>query len=176
MTPQKILSQNLFFREIPLTQGQVALVDVEDYEYLSQWKWNAWRSPHTEGWYAVRTEPNPGPGSRRRNIWMHREILGLSPGDPLTGDHIETSRTLDNRRFNLRVATTHQQNTNQRLRKDNTSGYKGVYQNKRTGNYGAYTARDGYIVWHGTFATAEEAAAKRATEAARFYGEFARLR
>ena len=30
---------NLIEREIPLTQGKVAIVDVDDYEYLMQWSW-----------------------------------------------------------------------------------------------------------------------------------------
>lgn len=171
---QVTCTRPLFYREIQLTQGQVTLVDVEDYDWLSQWKWNAWHSPKNDSWYAVRTEPNPGPGSRRRNIWMHREILGLKPGDSRTGDHIETVLTLDNRRHNLRVATPQQQCCNQRLRKDNTSGFKGVSLNKRSGRYAAYTAKNGSLVWHGSFATPEEAAAKRAQEAARAYGEFYR--
>ena len=28
------------YREIPLTQGQVALVDAADYEWLMQWEWH----------------------------------------------------------------------------------------------------------------------------------------
>lgn len=39
---------------------------------------------------------------------MHREILGLQKGNKLEGDHINY-RTLNNRRYNLRIVT-HQQN------------------------------------------------------------------
>ena len=41
------------YKEIPLTQGKVALVDVEDYDYLMQWKWQA--DKHKNGrFYAKR--------------------------------------------------------------------------------------------------------------------------
>jgi hypothetical protein len=163
------------YRLIPLTQGQWTLVSLEDYEYLSRWKWNAWQCPRTKKWYAVRTERNPGPGSRRRNIWMHREVLGLKPGNPLTGDHIETRETLDNRRSNLRIATPQQQCCNQVIRKDNRSGFKGVFQ-VPNGKFVAYTAKNGKLIHHGTFDTITEAAAKRAAEAVKLYGDFARER
>ena len=34
-------------KEIPLTQGQVALIDDDDYEWASQYKWHAQKKNHT---------------------------------------------------------------------------------------------------------------------------------
>ena len=39
-------------KRVPLTQGQFALVDDEDYDYLMQWKWHVQKRPHT--YYACR--------------------------------------------------------------------------------------------------------------------------
>lgn len=52
---------------IPLTQGKFAIVDDEDYEYLSQFKWYA--EKHRKTFYAARTIFNP-----KRTIRMHQEI------------------------------------------------------------------------------------------------------
>ena len=37
--------------EIVLTQGKVAIVDDDDYEFLSQWKWRATKSGKV--WYVL---------------------------------------------------------------------------------------------------------------------------
>jgi len=41
-------------KTIELTQGQVAIVDDEDYEYLSQWNWQAAWQKNIKSFYAVR--------------------------------------------------------------------------------------------------------------------------
>ncbi len=40
-------------KTISLTRGLVAIVDDEDFEFLSQWKWHAAKQPNT--FYACRT-------------------------------------------------------------------------------------------------------------------------
>lgn len=105
-------------KKIPLTQGKFALVDDEDFEWLSQWKWKL----HKDG-YAVRTGYK---NSRFIQIYMHREV-NKTPLGILT-DHINRNR-LDNRRINLRNVNYSQNAFNTGLWKHNTSGIKGVFWN-----------------------------------------------
>ena len=65
---------NKLYRFIPLTQGQIAIVDLEDFERLSQWVWFAMWNPHTRGFRAARTE-------ERRHVYMHQEIMGFKGVD-----------------------------------------------------------------------------------------------
>ncbi len=61
----------LSMREISLTQGQVALVDDEDYEMLSVYSWFAFMTK--SGFYAA-----TGRGTEQR--LMHRMIMGDPEG------------------------------------------------------------------------------------------------
>ena len=106
---------------IQLSQGRFALVDDEDYEWLSQWKWYANYDPDTKGYYAVRNSPR---GSGKRTIIrMHRAIMNAKKGEQV--DH-ENHHTLDNQRDNLRLTTNQGNSQNQRLPRNNTSGVCGV--------------------------------------------------
>jgi len=107
-------------KTIQLTQNKVALVDDEDYEQLSKYKWCAHRIDNN--WYAVRCTWN---GGKRIFIQMHRDVLGLKKNDGKQTDHKDFSG-LNNQKSNLRVCTYHENNQNRRQHKRNTSGYKGV--------------------------------------------------
>jgi hypothetical protein len=119
-------SINLFYAEMPLTQGQVAIVDAADYEWLRQWKWHAHWNTYAKKFYVDRTVRTE---NRNRTVLIHREILGLGAGDKRDVDHIN-GNPLDNRRINLRVATTSQNIMNSKRRSDNKSGYKCVSLHK----------------------------------------------
>ncbi len=100
------------YRLIPLTKGQFAKVDTADYDWLMQWKWCATWVQSTNSYYAMRSvRIGPRCENKKRPVLMHRQILGLEPGNPLTGDHIWHD-TLDNRRSQLRVATQMENNKN----------------------------------------------------------------
>lgn len=96
-----------------------ALVDAEDYERLSEHRWNRDRKG-----YAKRNGKKVV-GEPRRTIMMHREIMGLSPGDGVETDHINRI-PLDNRKSNLRVVTHAENGQNQTPRKGGSSKYRGV--------------------------------------------------
>lgn len=160
------------YREIPLTRGQVALVDTADHEWLMQWKWHARWNRDTQSFYATRNS-RKADGKPRIPVWMHREILGLPRrSDGRIGDHIESGQTLDNRRSNLRIVTSSQNNINARVRRDNPVGIKGIYR-FRNGKWGAKIQANKSIKFLGYFFTQEEAAAAYRKAANELHGEFA---
>lgn len=99
-----------------------ARVDDQDYERLSCYRWsmtNKGRAARYE-WDAV--------AKKTHTILMHRQILGLLPGDPRQGDH-KNRNPLDNVRSNLRIATNAQneQNRSSKGNKGSSSQYRNVY-------------------------------------------------
>lgn len=91
-------------KEIPLTQGKVALVDDEDFELLNQLNWYAYKNK-TGNYYAVRNYS--AEKGKRKIILMHREIMDAPKG--IQVDH-RNGDGLYNQKENLRLAT-HQQNS-----------------------------------------------------------------
>ena len=107
-------------RRIMLTQGKYALVDQEDYDYLSHFNWCYNKGTKNKSGYALRATRTKG---KYKRIYMHRVIVQALPGEVV--DHINHD-TLDNRRENLRIGS---QKLNLLNRYPNTSGtspYKGV--------------------------------------------------
>jgi hypothetical protein len=90
-------------REIQLTKGKVAIVDDADFEWLSQWKWQARLNINI--WYAARDFRNNA--GRLYKQYMHRLILGLEPGIKIDSDHVDGDG-LHNWRGNLRIVTRQQ--------------------------------------------------------------------
>lgn len=80
---------------IPLGRERFAIVDPEDYEYLSAFRWTLRKSK--SGSYAVRKTTHCG---RRITIFMHREIMGADSAHQV--HHINHNR-LDNRKSNLQL-------------------------------------------------------------------------
>lgn len=150
-------------KEILLTQGKVAIVDSEDYEWLSQWKWQ-----YHEG-YATTAIYNPD-GQTQTRVWMHRLIMDCP--DDMVVDHRD-GNGLNNFRSNLRVCTPNQNKYNQRPQEGRLSIYKGV--TVRDGKYIARISKDETLYHIGVF-TDEIASANAYNHyALQYFGEFARL-
>jgi len=157
------------FRKIPLTHCKFALVDADDYEWLSYYKWIASKSVNGN-WYAVSSEARENPS--RAHIPMHRLIMN-APDDYLV-DHRDR-RTLDNRRVNLRLAspTQNQYNAMKPKRKDSTSNYRGVSKSKLSSRWTARISVGGRRIGLGTYSTEIEAAKAYDRAARIFHGQFA---
>ena len=158
------------YREISLTQGQIAIVSPEDYERLNQFTWFAQWADHTQSFYAVRNARGSDGG--RVFIRMHREILGLGRGDNRHGDHI-SGDTLDNRRENLRIATNAENCRNKKMHRNNAVGLKGV-NILPSGRFRAQIMVNGKKLRIGTFDSPEEAHAAYCQAAKVHHGDFAR--
>jgi len=160
-------------KTIPLTQGKVALVDDEDFEFLNQWKWcysGPRRNPNSTG-YAFRGLWKNGSMGR---IYMHRIVIKTRPGSIV--DHVNRDG-LDNRRRNLRIVTQSQNNLNSCKHLGSSSIYKGVHWSKRLGKWRVQISVEvsGPKVYIGAFENERHAAMAYDIWAHDIYGEFANL-
>jgi hypothetical protein len=154
-------------KTIELTQGYVALVDDEDYERLSRWRWHA-NVVRGGRVCALRKKRHRG---RMTTIYMHREIVGAKPGQQV--DHINGD-ALDNRRGNLRICTISQNNQNRYANTGASSQYKGVCWDKGADKWRATITAGGRRKYLGTFEDEREAALAYDAAARELFGEFAR--
>ncbi len=152
------------YRLIPLTQGQFAKVDPEDYDWLMQWKWCAAWDKDTQKFYAIRGQYRPGRGPKC--IRMAREIAKAPDG--VLVDHWNHD-TLDNRRLNLRKADESQNCMNRKV--CGSSGLKGVWP--IAGKWRAVIKCRGKRKHLGYFSTPELAYAAYCAAAKELHGEFA---
>ena len=151
------------YRLISLTQGQNAIVDTADFEWLNQWNWIAVWSEDSKTFYAARSTPS---------IKMHREILGCSSKEQ--GDH-KNGNGLDNRRENLRKCSRSQNAKNRKMNRNNAYGFKGISFYKKIGKWGAHIRTNTKFIHLGCFPSAKEAAYAYDVAAKIHHGEFARL-
>lgn len=136
-------------KELHLTQGYVALVDEADFEWLTQWNWSV-----TVNGYAQRSYKNPDTG-KKGIMYLHRQIM--QPPKGMDVDHINNIR-LDNRRVNLRVCSRAMNLLNKGPDPSNTSGYRGVYLDKRNGRWRVRMQYQGKYQCFGGYDTIQEAA------------------
>lgn len=145
-------------KHIPLTKGQFAIVDDDDYDYLSKRKWHV-NTGYAETWISK--------GVRRL---MQDMIATHATG--LCVDHINGNK-LDNRKSNLRVCTKRQNSYNRKLSKNNKTGLKGVSPDRN--KFRAVIYWNYKRIHLGMFDSPADAAAAYDRKALELYGEFAKL-
>jgi len=137
-------------------------IDIEDFEKVVEHKWYY---SHQHG-YICAKEPTPTPS--RKGIYLHRVIMGDTNG---MVDHVDQDKT-NNRKENLRLCTISQNAMNTKLYKSNTSGYKGVYYDKKSDAWRAKIEYKRKVYNLGLFSSAEKAAAARDKKAIELCSDF----
>lgn len=151
---------------IKLRNGMYAIVDKDDYEELSKYRWFV----NSSG-YPARVVRK---GSKKSAQTMHRFIMHEHKDAPVI-DHIN-GNVLDNRKSNLRPASIKENSRNKRKSVNKASEYKGVvYDGSLPRNWKARITVDGELIYLGSFETEEDAAYAYNIAATNHFGEFARL-
>ena len=156
------------FKRIPLTRGKFAIVDLDDFDNLNQYKWHL----HKDRWnqYAGRMGRK---GNKPCKYPMHRVITDAPDG--FFVDHINHNG-LDNRKANLRIATPQQNAWNKRRSKTRKSSkYKGVCWHKNRQIWEVCIRIDNKQKFLGSFDDEKEAAMAYDRAAKKHRGEYAFL-
>jgi HNH endonuclease/AP2 domain len=153
---------------VPLTKGYEAIIDAADVPLVEGVNWTLHTGGRGGKIYAYRKGPSP----ERRTLRLHRVLLDAAEGVEV--DHRDGDG-LNNRRSNLRLATSSQNKCNQKRRKDNTSGFRGVVWDKQAKRWYAYIKLHGKRKLLGRFHSPEEAHEAYKKASAEVHGEFGRV-
>lgn len=156
-------------KQIPVTfrleKKLFALVDDEDYEFLSKFNWCI-SDEHSFPLYAIACVDG-------KHVRMQNLVL---PNDNplLTVDH-KNRNGLDNQKFNLRLATKRQQAANRKKKSNSKSKFKGVSWDVKANKWMAQICKSGSTRTLGRFVNEVDAAKAYNKAAIAEYGEFAHL-
>jgi hypothetical protein len=152
-------------KEIQLTNGGVTLVDNEDFNELKKYKWFAHREKSTT--YVWRHL-----NGSRKMVKIHRQILNAMDSS-IKIDHID-GNGLNNQRNNIRLCNDQQNSMNTKIRRDNSSGYKGVSYHAKNKKWRATINFNRRQISIGCYGNKEDAAVAYNQKAIELFGEFAR--
>ena len=143
-------------KQIILAKGYVALIDDEDYELVSKYKWYF----HNNGY--ARTSHG--------KTYMHRLIMNVNDKS-IEIDHINHNK-LDNRKENLRKCSHYENMKNKKMHKNNTSGVIGVSKDKN--KWRSQIQVSGKTIFLGRFESIDEASIAYKKAEKQYSGDFSR--
>lgn len=152
--------------------GFPVLIDYDSIDIVLKHGWNVNKIVlKNKGLYYFQAEKRES--GKRQTLKLHRSIMGCKYKDGTSIDHIN-GNTLDNRKCNLRICTVSENNKNRKIRKDNKSGYRGVYFYKQTNKWCAQIGINYKRITIGYYETIEEAHLARLEAVNKHHGMFAR--
>lgn len=146
------------------SKGKEFYFDLEDYDLIKDYTWY-------EDDYGYLFSDKDGKRPR-----MHRVIMLKENQDDLTIkiDHIHGRESRnDNRKSNLRQATSQENNRNKTYISGSTSGFIGVSFRKDRGKWRAYITVDGKQITQGLYVDYTDAVRARLNAETEYFGEFA---
>lgn len=144
-----------------LSNGDEFKIDIEDLPKIIEYKW-----------YPTGKGVSNRACINRKGQYIHRYIMNEPKGFEV--DHIDMDR-MNNCRNNLRICTHRENQCNQSLQSNNTSGVTGVRFYKARNKYVARIKFHGIDIHLGYYETKIEAIQARDTGAKILFGEFAVL-
>ncbi|KKN39441.1 hypothetical protein LCGC14_0743110 [marine sediment metagenome] len=158
--------------KIPLTQNKFAAIDDNDFEKVSQIKWQYCLVGKKRDRECAMFRGNIN--GKKTTIIMSRFIMNAPKGKVV--DH-KNGNCLDNRRNNLRICTNQQNIFNQKPRRipNMSSEHKGVSWLERLRKWRAYISPNGKQINLGLFLDESKAAMAYNQAAIEHFGEYARL-
>jgi len=138
-----------------------AIVDAEDVEKVRGHKWYL-----TQGYVQAMLNGKP--------VGIQHIVMGVTPRNQQPVDH-RNGNPLYNNKSNLRVCFHKENIRNAEKRKNNTSGFKGVFWNRINKNWFSQIMVNYKTIYLGSFKEKIDAAKAYNDGAVKYHGEFARL-
>lgn len=140
--------------KVKLDDSNYMLCDFEDWEKVKD-----------RGWY-VNALGYAASGKASGDILLFHKFVTNTTSEIV--DHINRNK-LDNRKKNLRICDKRLNSINRDLQCNNTTGYKGVYLDKRNNTWNARVTVKGETIHLGTYKTMQEAIKARKAGEEKYY-------
>lgn len=145
------------------SSGRKFYFDLEDFDKISQYCWCF----NSKGYLHANARAGGG-----KDILFHRLVTDCPEG--LKPDHVGGAKTkYDNRKSNLRIVNTSENNSNIPVRSNSTSGVTGVSWNKSQEKWIAYITKSKKRIYLGSFLNLEDAIQVRKEAEEKYFGEYA---
>ena len=135
------------------SKGEEFYFDLEDYDLIKDYCWHI-----TKDGYVVRT------GEKS----MHSLVMNV---DDKKIDHKQHKKN-DNRKSQLRICSTQENNMNKTISKNNTSSVTGVYWNKKYNKWWSSIKVNNKSIYLGSFTNFDDAVKARKQAEEKYFGEF----